>query len=171
MLIDAILETAEFSRFLDAARGFCNFVETETSLTKTDFLLVIQNHLATLYSTARQIPLIKIKYDKDVDSEISKEAVNSIIEAIGDRVPFCYYRIVLNPFNMSNSVETGTGDLTDDLSNIYKDLKESLLIFDTDDIAAKEHAVWKFRFEFDSHWSKHCIDGLSAIHHYLTENK
>jgi hypothetical protein len=40
-----------------------------------------------------------------------------------------------------------------------------------DDIAVKENAIWKFKFDFYYHWGEHCLEALSAIHHHLIENK
>ncbi|MCW3075042.1 MAG: hypothetical protein JWP69_2111 [Flaviaesturariibacter sp.] len=97
--------------------------------------------------------------------------MKTILKSIGGRVPFSYYWVVLNPVDMKNLAETGTGDLVDDLGDIYKDLKRAIVIFDTDDVAAKENIIWRLKFDFDYHWNKHCIEALSAIHHYLNETR
>lgn len=171
ILVNEILNTKEFSELLNTAKEYCNFIETESKLTQIEFLREAQTYLITLYSLARHLPLVHLQTDKDFESDIDDNTMELLLKFIGNRVPFPYYWTVLNPVNMNNLAETGTGDLIDDLGDIYKDLKRALLIFDTDHIAAKENAIWKFKFDFDYHWGAHCMEALSAIHHYLIENK
>lgn len=165
------MKAKQFSDFVNAAKNYCNFIETEGSLTETEFLRVTEAHLVTLYSLARQLPSVHLQVGKDFESDIDDKQMKALLSFIGERVPFSYYWVVLNPVDMNKLAETGTGDLIDDLGDIYKDLKRALVFFYTDDIAAKENAIWKFKFDFDYHWGEHCIEALSAIHHYLTENK
>ena len=163
--------TKEFFDFLNSARKFCSFIETENSLTENEFLLLTQNHLLTLYSTARLIPSVKLKSDKDFEVDIPSDELKSLLKFIAGRVPFSYYWAVLNPFDNQNLAETGTGDLVDDLGDTYADLKEALIMFDKGDIDAQENAIWKFKFDFDNHWGEHCIEALYAIHHYFYANR
>jgi hypothetical protein len=169
--VDEILKTAEFSSFLNAARVFCSFIETEKGLTGIDFLRMTQTHLATLYSLGRHLPSIDLQVDKDFESPIDDNAMKLLLNFIADRAPFIYYWVVLNPVDMDNSAQTGTGDLVDDLGDIYKDLKRAIIVFDINDLTAKENAIWKFKFDFDYHWNEHCIEALSSIHHYLAKNQ
>ena len=128
-------------------------------------------HLLALYSIARYLPAIQLQVDRDYEDTVNDSVMKPLLKSIGNRVPFSYYWVVLNPVDMNNLAETGTGDLIDDLGDIYKDLKRALIVFDIDERAAKENAIWKFKFDFDYHWNEHCIEALSAIHHYLADNK
>lgn len=169
--INQILETKEFSDFLNSARNFCSFIETENSSTENEFLLFTQNHLLTLYSTARLIPSVILKSDKNFEVDIPSDELKQLLQFIANRLPFSSYWAVLNPLDNENLAEAGTGDLVDDLSDTYANLKEALIIFDKDDIDAQENAIWKFKFDFDNHWGEHCIEALNVIHHYLNADK
>ena len=63
------------------------------------------------------------------------------------------------------------GDLGDDLLDIYKDVKESLLVYNSPHEHAPERALWLLDFGFNHHWGQHCVDALQAIHHYLHDAK
>ncbi len=94
-----------------------------------------------------------------------------ILELIGKKAPLSWYWAVLNPVDMDDLPETGTGDLIDDLGDIYNDLKEALTLFNRSNAGAKEHAVWQFKFDHENHWGEHCINALHVIHHYLYKNR
>ena len=169
--VEDILKGKRFSNFLKAAKDYCNFIETESSLTEIEFLRVTQAHLVTLYSFARQLPSIDLKVDKDFETDIDDDIMKPLLKFIGERVPFAYYWVVINPVDMKKLAETGAGDLVDDLGDIYKDLKRTIVIFETANVVAKENAIWKFKFDFDFHWGEHCVEALSAIHHYQLETR
>jgi hypothetical protein len=42
-------------------------------------------------------------------------------------------------------------DLIDDLSDIYKDFKEALILYDKFQIEATEVAMFQFKFGYDNH--------------------
>lgn len=169
--IGEVLQAKEFSDFLHAARDYCIFIETENSLTGIGFLRSVKTHLVQLYFLGLQLPSVYVQTEKDFESNIDNSSMKTVLRFIADRLLFSYYWVLLDPTNMSSSAQIGTGDLQDDLFSIYEDLKQALIVFDTPDASAKENAVWKFKFDFDFHWSEHCIEALSAIHHYLAKNK
>lgn len=171
LTIEKILTAKEMNDFINTARSFCLFIETESSLSENDFLLITQQHLLTLYASVTQLPSFEMQNDKDFDAELTEERVRVVLKFISDRVPFTYYWTVLNPVDSNKLAEVGTGDLVDDLVDIYKDIKRGLLIFDEDDLGAKENAIWKFKFDFEFHWGEHCVEALYAIHHYIAGKK
>ena len=58
------------------------------------------------------------------------------------------------------------GDLLDDLSEIYKDIKRSLLIIDNG-FNARETGLWRLKFQFENNWGDYCINALYACHYFL----
>lgn len=53
------------------------------------------------------------------------------------------------------------GDITDDLSDIYIDLKEPLVLYQQGHV---KEAVWSWRLMFYSYWGHHAVGGLKALH-------
>ncbi len=165
--VDEILKTKSFTDFLDAAKHFCSFIETQQSDIPDEFLLSIQNHLLKLYYLGLDLPSVILETDTDFNVELPEAEIKALLLFIGKRVPFSYYWTVLNPVEIANPAETGTGNLIDDLGDIYKDLKEGLILFDRVDAGAKENAIFQFKLGFETHWGEHCIEALNAIHHYF----
>jgi hypothetical protein len=168
-LHDMLFNSKELSDFVNAAREYCNFIEAESSLTGTALLQAIQKHLLELYFVATKLPAINLQFNESLDSCVDGDIIKLHLKLIAERLPFSYYWMVLNPSDMNSLAENGTGDLLDDLGDIYKDLRSAIVQFDSKDVAAKEEAVWSFKFDFDSHWGTHCIEVLSVIHRYLAE--
>jgi hypothetical protein len=76
------------------------------------------------------------------------------------------YWTVFDPTSQDNEVIRGT--LADDIADVYRDVKESLLLMDKNAITA-ELAIWNWRQLFYSHWGDHAISALRTIHNLLDE--
>lgn len=169
--VDEILLLEEFQIFVDASKDFCSFIEKGSANTESDFLLSTQNHLLTLYNLGRNLPRVKLETDTNFETGSDDAEIKAILKFISERVPFSYYWAVLNPVDETGLPETGTGDLIDDLGDIYSDLKEALMLYEKDNVGAKENAIFQFKFGYDNHWGEHCIEALYAIHHFLQTSR
>lgn len=74
------------------------------------------------------------------------------------------YWEVFDPYEQDKPV---TGALDDDLADIYRDLKEGLLVSSGIGAADIEEATWHWRFLFLTHWGDHLTDALRALHRVL----
>lgn len=60
-----------------------------------------------------------------------------------------------------------TGDLADDLADVYRDLKPGLVLYEGGHI---DEAVWHWNFHFNIHWGRHAAEALYAMHAFATDN-
>jgi hypothetical protein len=95
---------------------------------------------------------------------MTKPQLENILNSLADRLNNRFYWHVFDPAK-EDDIEPVCGDLLDDLGDIYKDLKNSLLLFDKGSPAEIESAVWTLKWSFDSHWGRHCINSIYAIHY------
>ena len=78
-------------------------------------------------------------------------------------LPLNGYWDVLNPLEEAEPV---FNSLADDLSDIYRDVKAGLSLYD-----GEHHgdAVWEWRLGFQTHWGQHLVGAQRALHEYLSE--
>lgn len=76
------------------------------------------------------------------------------------------YREIYDPLADKEPVE---GSLRDDLLDIYRDLKEGLLLFDSPDEADRQTAVWTWKLNFMLHWGEHATGALRVLHAIIRE--
>lgn len=154
--------------FLTAAREYCSYIEKNEWGGNT-FINVVYKSLVNLYTLALELPLFDLdKYYADT-LEIREKVLDDALRSIKINAPFQYYWSVLNPLDLNNS-STGTGDLIDDLFDIYKELKLGITYYDEVE-GYKEYGLWLFSLTFSTHWGEHCIDAIHVIHKYLAEKE
>jgi len=76
--------------------------------------------------------------------------------------PFTYYFEAESPHE--REPETHYTDLTEDLTDIYQDVKEGLMLFQAGE---KEQAVCHWQMTFEFHWGSHVLSAMKALHCYF----
>ena len=59
--------------------------------------------------------------------------------------------------------------LSDCLADIWRDLKPGLEAMDANRERYQNDALWEWTFSFQTHWGRHAIDALRAIHFQLED--
>ena len=75
-------------------------------------------------------------------------------------LPFNYYGDVDEPQKIPPSNPT-TGDLADDLADIYRDIKEGLSLAEADHLP---EAMYSWRESFRTHWGRHASSAIRVLH-------
>lgn len=81
-----------------------------------------------------------------------------------------YYWHVFDP-TKDTQIEFVCGDLLDDLTDIYQDLKNSIFLFESDKPEKIETAVWNLKWSFDNHWDDHDINASYALHYFINKTE
>lgn len=167
----AVRQMPEFTDYYQAAKRFCSFLEENNCLTTVDFLICTRAQLLHLYTVALAMPWVDLQSNEDFEEKLSVDAFQKVLQGVAEQLgEVRYYWHVLDPVNDFDAAPV-CGDVLDDLCDIYKDLKYSLMIFGLGKQACEENALWQLKSDFDAHWSRHCINALSAIHFYLEQFK
>lgn len=166
MILKEILETKQFVDFYESAIDFCQHIEHNKTQSSIDFIQITRLKLLSLYDAGLKLPDVEILLNAEFDKKLEEKEFEKTLFFISERIEKRYYWHVFNPTDEVDT-EPVCGDLVDDLGDIYKDLKQSILIFKIGTNESQETAVWEFKFNFDKHWSDHCINALSAIHFFL----
>jgi Domain of unknown function (DUF5063) len=156
-------ELGRVDAFRHDAERYCAAIEGTSDTTLGSFLALMQECLPALLTDALQLPDVWAG-NEDLTPRISTEALAPIRRAIDLRLGrHDAYRDVFDPTALA-ARDVITGSLADDLGDIYRDLKEGLLAWDTADPGTQRDAVWQWRFGFQSHWGRHLAAALRVIH-------
>lgn len=142
----------EAAAFAEHARRFCAFVENASRLALRERVMTARVLVLELYRAALELPSGE---PGDSGSQPQRPA-----DWPGfDR--FEYYFETLDLFDVEGGV--GAGLLSDDLLDIYFDVRRGL------DLFPSASAVWEWRFSFEAHWGRHAVGALRALHHACRE--
>jgi hypothetical protein len=151
------------ARFAASARAFCSWAEGEVATPEVD---LVAGHLllARLYADA-----LALSSDATWDGN-APEIAQSLWRARFDRfgsLPVGYYETAFNPLDVGTN-ETSLGDLSDDLSDIWRDVKQGLLLFDSGEVDGAVHTWYLY---FSIHWGRHAASALHVLQCWMDQHR
>ena len=140
-------------------------MEEENSLSIYEFRCELHKRLSEVYALSWKLPIIELQFETDKKDLISdnqiKELNSELIKKLGDRN---FYYEVFDPFHPENDEPT-QGWLIDDMSDIYKEIKNGILKIETGDPENIEDGIWDITFGRNIHWGNHAINAIRALHY------
>lgn len=144
--------------FAEIAQRYCSWAESPSGSPREE-MLTARKLLAELHRAAIDLP--DLGPGEDTEDAISADEWRSVRGRF-QKLPVDGYWDVFHPLEEEAPV---FNTLPDDLSDIYRDLKEGLLLYTRGQIV---EAVWEWRFNFEIHWGAHLTGAQRAIHAYFS---
>lgn len=155
---------------MQRARQFCQFVEEAEGYSLSERVLTARQCLLALYEAGwgdhgvGRVPDVASEVDENEDE--SEGEVDSSLAVDAKRwVGFGELDLYWETFDPYTDGEPVAGSLTDDVVDVYRDLRRGLAWWERGE---KVEAIWEWRFSFLSHWGTHAIDALRALHRAST---
>ena len=149
--------------FSSTVREYCRFIEEDEATRSREYVLRCLQLLLTLHLQALKLPELGTGTSA---SRIEMEKWKGIKDRIASKLDRDSYAMIFEPFD--ESPEPILGSLSDDLGDIWKDLKEGLLQFDVGTKLGIENASWIWRFGLEYHWgTRHSAHAIGALHDLL----
>ena len=100
------------------------------------------------------------------DPAVENPEWQEIYDRTASRLPFQYYTEVHEPSSVPTE-QTVSGDLADDIADIYRDVVSGLRLHARGDT---NQALWAWVFNRQHHWGEHATSFLHALQKYLGQN-
>jgi hypothetical protein len=144
--------------FADIVQRYCSWAESPSG-EPHDEMLAARKLLAELHLAALSLP--DLGPGEDTEDELTADDWKIVCSRF-QKLPVGGYWDVFDPLKEEAPV---FNSLWDDLSDIYRDLKEGLLLYRNGRIV---EAAWEWRFNFEIHWGAHLTGAQRAIHAYFS---
>lgn len=163
------------NHFGPVAERYCSLVDSRSALDKSEFLVQVYRMLPELIAEANRLPLVtfgddeneeqeatirQIRAEREVKEQEWGQLYDSLKEKLGD---WNLYWMVFDPRTDSEAIH---GSLADDIADIYRDLKDGIVLKETNKVPASE-IIFEWRSGFTSHWGQHAVNALRTIHFLL----
>jgi hypothetical protein len=161
--------------FVAVARQYRAAVDTRDADDPAAFLCGVHRLLAGLCYAAEGLPRMdEVELPPGSEGLVTRADADGLVEVwrpLAEALEAeldedAYYWEVSDPYG-PGPAEPADGSLADDLANVYMDLDDGLRRWDTADDALRRTIAWEWRFSYESHWGRHAIGAMGAIHALL----
>ncbi len=148
--------------FTAQARRYCAFIEDIPAPNSWTFAQGCLTELLGLYQLALHLPEVAPGNRGSLE-RINHETWAAVRENLGRQLARDYYWAIFEPLELEKP-EPICGSLSDDLADIWRDLKPGVAAIDTGTTTLISDVVWHWRFSFETHWGHHAANAITALH-------
>lgn len=148
----------QIEAFAKYADKFCSWTESlqKNDTINLDELLIL---LSEMLNTALLLPIIDAESVDEDTERLTHDEWTTIHKKISS-LPFQYYYEIFDPHDFEDK-EPVTGDLHDDLADIYRDIKPGVILYQKGFIS---DAAFEWKLSFGTHWGEHILSAMRAIY-------
>ncbi len=152
-------------RFGASAMKFIELVDAAPHFETEAFLANVSHSMAELYSVALSLPVVEPETTDTNEAPFQTDRWAELRRSLEKKIgPLDTYWTI---FDFTEKQEPVQGSIAGDISEIYFDLRQSLHLEESG--AARPDVLFDWRLDFRSHWGRHLLAALTAIHHRFIE--
>jgi len=151
----------------EQAERYCSLIERAGSFGRGAFVAALAESLAGLLAAASRLPDVS-PTDADLPDlpvqEQVRERFAAVQQVMGDWEGY-WTTLATHGDDAQEGVML---PVSDDLADIWRDLKQGLLALEAGALA--DDVLWEWRFGFYTHWGRHATEALRALHARLADS-
>jgi hypothetical protein len=158
-----LLASKNVLEFVTIANDFCRFIESAEEYQQSNILLYFQRILPLIYLKASLLPDIEPQDENAVEHYVTEEQWETVFNRFRNKFAgddIFYFIDLYNPADP----EPVRASLSENIADIYQDLKDFLLLYQNPLTAFRENAVKDCRFLFETRYGHHIVTALNALH-------
>ena len=165
--LNSIAYSKNVIEFITVANEFCSFLERSESLETPDFLSRLQKILPLLYLKASMLPEFEFEAEDDLEKFVSEMDYNQIQQKVLRHTGANddYQEVFLSGMQFSESALTAS--ISENVADIYQEMKDLVMSFRMLNDEVMEQAVWECKNNFSQLWGQSLVNCLRAIHNLI----
>ena len=150
--------------FVASSQNFCKWIEDPETLDSKSFIINGLKILPGLYSQMLSIPLIEPVFDEAVEKSVTEEDWSVIYRKVEDILGELNDYIDIPDKSEYDRSELITRKISEDISDIYQDLRDFLEVFRNSPEEIMNDALWECRLNFENSWGEKLLRVSRAMH-------
>lgn len=153
--------------FVAVANEFCKYAERASELKGEDILKILQRILPLMYLKASLLPQLDPFFEESNEKFVTESDWMAIHEKLREKFGTADDYIEVFDDRMKDSETPVPSSISENISDIYQDVKDFLLLYQTGTSEVMNDALWECRNTFESFWGQKLLNSMRAIHRFI----
>ncbi|HEX2968749.1 MAG TPA: DUF5063 domain-containing protein [Bacteroidales bacterium] len=153
--------------FVAVANEFCKYAERASELKGDDLLKILQRILPLMYLKASLLPGLEPIFEDGNEKFITEEDWIKIHDNLREKFGTADDYLEVFDDKIKDSEEPITSSISENMTDIYQDVKDFLLLYQTGTDEVMNDAVWECRLNFENIWGQKLLNAMRAIHRFI----
>ena len=153
--------------FVAVANEYCKYAEHASQLKGDELLRILQRILPLMYIKASLLPMLDPYFEDGNEKFVTESDWTVIHETL--RKKFGTADDYLEVFDEKTNETEGpvTSSISENMADIYQDIKDFLLLYQTGTAEVMSDALWECRMNFENFWGQKLVNAMRAIHKFI----
>lgn len=153
--------------FVAVANEFCKYAERASELKGDDLLKILQRILPLMYLKASLLPQLEPFFEDGNEKFVTEQDWIEIHETLKTKFGTADDYLEVFDEKMKDSEGPVISSISENLTDIYQDIKDFLLLYQTGTDEVMNDAVWECRLNFETIWGQKLLNAMRAIHRFI----
>lgn len=153
--------------FTATAAELCKYAEHAREIKGGEMLRILQRLLPYLYLKASLLPSLEPYFEDGNEKFVSEADWNRIHDDFRHILGSADDYIDESVEKPGDTAQPEPSSISEDMADIYQDLKDFLLLYQTGTQEVMNDALWECRLNFENIWGQKLLNSLRAIHRFI----
>jgi hypothetical protein len=153
--------------FTAVASEFCKYAEHAGEMKGEELLNIMQRLLPLLYLKASFLPSLEPVFEDGNEKFVTENDWLRIRSGFRSKLKSADDYLELPDEKTTEPDGLVVASLSEDMADIYQDMKNFILLYQTGTNEVMNDAVWECRMNFENYWGYKLVNALKAIHRFI----
>jgi hypothetical protein len=153
--------------FVAVANEFCKYTEHAPELKGDELLKILQRILPLMYLKASLLPKLDPFFEDGNEKFVTEADWNNINEILKEKFGTANDYLEVFDEKINDAEGAIAASISEDMADIYQDMKDFLLLYQTGTGEVMNDAVWECRMNFENFWGQKLVNSMRAIHKFI----
>ena len=153
--------------FVAVANEFCKYTEHSPELKGDELLKIMQRIMPLMYLKASLLPQLDPCFEDGNEKFVTESEWVRIHHTLREKFGTADDYFEVFDEKMVESEGPVVSSISENMADIYQDIKDFLLLYQTGTGEVMNDAVWECRMNFENFWGQKLLNSLRAIHKFI----
>jgi hypothetical protein len=153
--------------FVAVANEFCKYAEHASEIKGEELLIILQRLLPLLYLKASFLPELTPYFEDGNEKFVGESDWSKIHDDFRKKFGSANDYLEVFDERINDSEGPVVASIAENMADIYQDLKDFILLYQTGTMEVMNDALWECRMNFERYWGQKLVNALRAIHKFI----
>jgi len=149
------------------ANEFCKYTEHASEIKGDEMLHIMQRILPLMYLKASLLPKLDPFFEDGNEKFVTEGDWIDINEILKEKFGTANDYLEVFDEKLNDSDGPVVSSISENMADIYQDMKDFLLLYQTGTGEVMNDAVWECRMNFENFWGQKLVNSMRAIHKFI----
>jgi hypothetical protein len=153
--------------FVAVANEFCKYAEHAQQMKGDELLKILQRILPLMYLKASLLPQLEPFFEDGNEKFVTEADWMNINDILKEKFGTANDYLEVFDEKINDTEGPVVASISENMADIYQDMKDFLLLYQTGTGEVMNDAVWECRMNFENFWGQKLVNSMRAIHKFL----